>query len=214
VRIAPSRIAELVAACSTIAFSHEVHGGSASIRTGEALKIPPPERGLLRHALLRRILLPGVGTRFEYRTTRPAELRRVLPQARYNPADVGYLLTAEPEYVGCTGHLLFQSSPVFLGNSGRPMNDAAHGRNRKAQQNSVRSHVPILTSDFNMRGIFKVCAASSIRPTGRFRVQINEAGEGSRQTTKRECPPVQIFQAKWIAVRVKKARQNERLEPR
>jgi hypothetical protein len=95
-------------------------------------------------ATSRRSLLVRADIRFKHRAAWPRELRGVLPQARHDPIDVGYLFAAKPEYIGGAGHLLFHRSPVLLRSSRILNGDAAADRYRKAQDNSAGSHLLIL----------------------------------------------------------------------
>ena len=72
-------------------------------------------RRLLRTTLRRPTIgLLLFGVRFEHRAAITGELRRVLPQARHDPADIRNLIAAEPPDVGRAGHLLFPGSAIFL----------------------------------------------------------------------------------------------------
>ena len=115
--------------------------------------------------------------RIEYRTAWPAELRGILLQAGDDPIDVGNLCAAKPENVGRAGHLLFHGSPVLLRKSRRLTDHAPRAGYRKTQENPVRSHIRSFPGiDAHVR---------SDKPV-RSGFKMNEAGEGSRRTTKCE----------------------------
>ena len=85
------------------------------------------------------------GIRFEHCTAGVSERGSVLPQACDDPADVGYLVAAQPHHVGRTGHLLFPSSAIFLRECRILRDDCAAGHDRKAQDNASCSHAgPLL----------------------------------------------------------------------
>ena len=109
VRIAPSRMAELVGAewvdvCRGSAVIGKPAYWSSSYDLGRSSRRSARRAAGGGHA--------GIG--FEHRAARSAELRGVLPQARHDPVDVRNLRAAQPEDVGRAGHLLFQGSPIFL----------------------------------------------------------------------------------------------------
>jgi hypothetical protein len=54
------------------------------------------------------------GARIEYRTAIAGQLRRVLPQARNDAADIRNHIAAQPPYIGRAGHLLFPGAAIFL----------------------------------------------------------------------------------------------------
>ena len=60
------------------------------------------------------LLLLRIGLRFEHGAAIIGELRRILPQARHDPADIRNLIAAKSPYIGGAGHLLFPGSAVFL----------------------------------------------------------------------------------------------------
>src|SRR5439155_26177832 len=98
-------------------------------------------RARTRHRLLRHTLcwLLCIGLRFEYRATTAGELRRVLPQAGHDPADVRDLVAAETPDVGRAGHLLFPGSAVLLRRRGSD-NSCSGNRDGKAEDNPLRTH--------------------------------------------------------------------------
>src|SRR5713226_3643090 len=87
------------------------------------------------------------------------------------------MFAAKPENVGGAGQLLLQGSPIILGKSRILGDDAAGGRHRKAQDNIVHSHVPILLSEW----------VGVVVPPQTSGFKINEDGEGSPRTKNCEC---------------------------
>jgi hypothetical protein len=87
------------------------------------------------------------GVRFEHRAAIIGKLRRVLPQARHDPANIRDLIAAETPDIGRAGHLLFPGTAIFLRRRGSDSADSTD-RDYKAQDNPLRSHGWILYFDF------------------------------------------------------------------
>jgi hypothetical protein len=139
-----------------------------------------PSRGPVRLLIVatpgrwcRRRRLGNAGIRLENRAAASGELRGIFAQARRDPVDVRYLIGAQTPDVRRAGHLLFKRSAIFLRGGGILNCDAAGGRDRKAQNNSVHFHV---------RSFFRIEWACVFPPARGFKIQgfkINEAWEGS-----------------------------------
>jgi hypothetical protein len=78
---------------------------------------------------------------FKNRAALSAELRSISPQASHDSVHIGDLRATKPPDVGRAGHLLFPRPPILLRKRGTLKRDAATDRYRKAQENSMRSHV-------------------------------------------------------------------------
>ena len=153
VKITPARMAELTSPNGSTSARSGPRRKRRPIRlphsTVSAAAAPPAAafvaaRGhvarLLRHTLRRRTVgLLLLGARFEHRAAIAGELRRVLPQAGHDPADIRDLIAAEPPDVGRAGHLLFPGSAIFLRRRGSDHSCCAD-RDGKAEDNPLRSH--------------------------------------------------------------------------
>jgi hypothetical protein len=107
-------------------------------------------------------------------------LRPVLPQASGDPARIRHVFTAKPEHIGSAGHLLLVAPAIFL----RERSRAANKRQRKAQQNSVHSHV---------RSFSRIRGAHFPHGEQPSIFKMNAARQGSRRTTK--CEEFQVVAA-------------------
>jgi hypothetical protein len=85
-----------------------------------------------------------VGACFNDRTAWSAELWSISPQARHDSVHIGNLRAAQPPDIRRAGHLLFCGSSILLRTCHILSSDAATDRNRKAHENSMRSHVQSL----------------------------------------------------------------------
>jgi hypothetical protein len=68
-----------------------------------------------------------------------AQLRRILPQACHDSVFIRYLFAAKPKNIGRAGKLLLKRSAMLGKRRTLNQHDAAN-RQRKAQDNPVRSH--------------------------------------------------------------------------
>ena len=129
VKITPARMAELTGSRMGRRLRAQARAGSAGLFVfliiRSRLRLHGLRLHLLRRAATWRRLLrttlrrPAIGlllfgARFEHRAAIVGELRRVLPQARHDPADIRNLIAAQPPDVGRAGHLLFPGSAIFL----------------------------------------------------------------------------------------------------
>ena len=85
-----------------------------------------------------------VGACFNDRTAWSAELWSISPQARHDSVHIGNLRAAQPPNIRRAGHLLFCGSSILLRTRHILSSDAATDRNRKAHENSMRSHAQSL----------------------------------------------------------------------
>jgi hypothetical protein len=92
------------------------------------------------------------GVRFKHRAAIIGKLRRVLPQARHDAANIRDLIAAEAPDIGRAGHLLFPGSAIFLREGDVLGGDSATGRYRKAQDKPLQSHDRVLSLNFSWRG--------------------------------------------------------------
>jgi hypothetical protein len=81
-----------------------------------------------------------VGACFNDRAAWSAELWSISPQARHDSVHIGNLRAAQPPDIRRAGHLLFCGSSILLRTRHILSSDAATDRNRKAHENSMRSH--------------------------------------------------------------------------
>jgi hypothetical protein len=85
-----------------------------------------------------------VGACFNDRAAWSTELWSISPQARHDSVHIGNLRAAQPPDIRRAGHLLFCGSSKLLRTCHILSSDAATDRNRKAHENSMRSHVQSL----------------------------------------------------------------------